>query len=196
MHFGAAMSRNHIKETDVAKRIVIVGSMGLGASMMLKAKIKERFRNRLNILNVVPAYKLNNELVAEADYIFSTVPIKNIEDKNIIRINNVLGEEDLERIDKVIFQKTIINADIVKEIFEEENFFFDMNFKTREECLEFMTDKAIERGFMSKNAKDSADKYDFIDQYRHIHSVSDLCQALNVSRSALCPYRFKRQIFS
>ena len=28
------------------------------------------------------------------------------------------------------------------------------------------------------------DKYDFIDQYRHIHSVSDLCQALNVSRSA------------
>ena len=28
------------------------------------------------------------------------------------------------------------------------------------------------------------DKYDFIDKYRHIHSVSDLCQALNVSRSA------------
>ena len=28
------------------------------------------------------------------------------------------------------------------------------------------------------------DKYDFIDKYRNVHSVSDLCQALNVSRSA------------
>ena len=28
------------------------------------------------------------------------------------------------------------------------------------------------------------DKYDFIDKYSNVHSVSDLCQALNVSRSA------------
>ena len=155
LHFGAAMSRNHIKETDVAKRIVIVGSMGLGASMMLKAKIKERFRNRLNILNVIPAYKLNDELVAEADYIFATVPVQNVGNAKIIRINNVLSEEDLERIDKVVFQKSVINADIVKEIFEEQNFFVDINFKNREECLEFMTNKAIERGVMSKCSKES-----------------------------------------
>lgn len=155
LHFGAAMSRNHIKETDIAKRIIIVGSMGLGVSMMLKAKIKEHFRNRLNILSVVPAYKLSEELIAESDYVFATVPIKHTESSKILRINSVLSDEDLERIDKIVFQKSMINAEVVRDIFDKENFFVDMEFKTREECLEFMTNKAIERGFMSREAKES-----------------------------------------
>ena len=42
LHFGAAMSRNHIKEADVSKRIVIVGSVGLGISIMLKTRRKSK----------------------------------------------------------------------------------------------------------------------------------------------------------
>ena len=155
LHFGAAMSRNHIKETDISKKIVIVGSIGLGISLMLKTKIKEYFRNRLNILGVLPIYKLNDEWINQADYIFSTVPLKNVADDKIIRINNVLGKTDLEQIEKKIFSKTILTAEILRGIFSEQDFFTDFDFKTREECLTFLTDKAVEGGFMSAAAKDS-----------------------------------------
>ena len=77
LHFGAAMSRNHIKESDVSKKIIIVGLIGFGMSMMLKTKIKEYFRNRINILAVLPIYKLNEDWLNQADYVFSTVPLKN-----------------------------------------------------------------------------------------------------------------------
>lgn len=155
LHFGAAMSRNHIKETDVAKKIIIVGSMGLGISIMLKTKIKEYFRNRLQILNVIPAYKLDAEIIAQADYIFTTVSLKDNGDDKVIKINNVLNEDDLRRLDKIIFQKSLVNAEIVKTIFDERYFFFDMEFETREQCLKFLTDKAIEHGLMDANTKDS-----------------------------------------
>ena len=155
LHFGAAMSRNHIKESDVSKKIIIVGSVGFGISVMLKTKIKEYFRNRLNILGVLPIYKLNADWLKQADYILSTVPLKNVSDEKIIRINSVLGKTDLEQIEKKIFSKTNITVDILREIFSEQDFFFDMDFDNREDCLTFLTDKAVERGFMSSAAKAS-----------------------------------------
>ena len=155
LHFGAAMSRNHIKESDISKKVVIVGLVGFGISVMLKTKIKEYFRNRLNILAVLPIYKLNDDWINEADYIFSTVPLKNVDESKIIRINSVLGKTDLEQIEKKIFSKTNLTVETLGKIFDEKDFFMDMEFGTRKECLMFLTDKAVERGFMSETAKES-----------------------------------------
>ncbi|MBR3050594.1 MAG: transcription antiterminator [Selenomonadaceae bacterium] len=155
LHFGAAMSRNHIKESDVSKKIIIVGLIGFGMSMMLKTKIKEYFRNRINILAVLPIYKLNEDWLNQADYVFSTVPLKNFSEEKVIRINSVLGKTDLEQIEKKIFSKMPLTVENLRDIFEARNFFFDMDFASRDECLAFLTDKAVERGFMSKAAKAS-----------------------------------------
>ena len=155
LHFGAAMSRNHIKEADVSKKIVIVGSVGFGISIMLKTKIKEYFRNRLNILGVLPIYKLNDDWINQADFILSTVPLKNVREDKVIRINSVLGKTDLEQIEKKIFSKEMLTYENLRDIFDAEEFFIDMEFTTREECLTFLTNKAVEHGFMSKAAKDS-----------------------------------------
>ena len=155
LHFGAAMSRNHIKETDVSKKIIIVGLVGFGISVMIKTKIKEYFRNRLNILAVLPIYKLNDDWINQADYIFSTVPLKNVAENKIIRINSVLGKNDLSEIEKIIFSKTNLTVDNLRKIFDAKEFFIDMDFKTREDCLQFLTNKAVEHGFMSEAAKDS-----------------------------------------
>ena len=155
LHFGAAMSRNHIKEADVSKKIVIVGSVGFGIAIMLKTKIKEYFRNRLNILGVLPIYKLNEDWIQQADYILSTVPLKKISDDKVIRINSVLGKTDLEQIEKKIFSKTMLTIETLREIFDAKDFFVDMEFSTREECLTFLTNKAVERKFMSEAAQQS-----------------------------------------
>lgn len=155
LHFGAAMSRNHIKEADVSKKIVIVGLVGFGMSMMLKTKLKEFFRNRINILAVLPIYKLNDEWIEQTDYILSTVPLDSVVESKVIRINSVLGKTDLEQIEKKIFSKTLLTIETLRKIFGAKDFFVDMNFTTREDCLTFLTDKAVERGFMSASAKAS-----------------------------------------
>lgn len=155
LHFGAAMSRNHIKEADVSKKIVIVGLVGFGMSMMLKTKLKEFFRNRINILAVLPIYKLNDEWIEQTDYILSTVPLDSVVESKVIRINSVLGKTDLEQIEKKIFSKTLLTIETLQKIFGAKDFFVDMNFTTREDCLTFLTDKAVERGFMSASAKAS-----------------------------------------
>lgn len=155
LHFGAAMSRNHIKESDVSKKIIIVGLIGFGMSMMLKTKIKEYFRNRLNILAVLPIYKLNDEWINQADYIFSTVPLKNVDERKVIRINSVLGKTDLVELEKKIFSKAKLTVETLKEIFDAKNFFAELEFNSREECLNFLTRKAVEQGFMSETAKAS-----------------------------------------
>ena len=120
---------------------------------MLKTKIKEHFRNRLNIMCVLPAYKLTEDWIEQADYIFMTVPLKNVASEKIIRIKSVLNKDDLEHIEKEIFSKTMLTAETLREMFGEEDFFVDMDFKTREEGLSFLTDKAIAHGFMSEAAK-------------------------------------------
>ena len=68
LHFGAAISRNGIKENIQAKNIIIVCSSGLGISVLLKAKIEEYFHNRLNIVKVLPSYEVNEEVLENVDY--------------------------------------------------------------------------------------------------------------------------------
>lgn len=43
----------------------------------------------------------------------------------------------------------------LEEIFDVKNFFVEIEFESREECLNFVTDKEVEQGFMSKTAKES-----------------------------------------
>lgn len=62
LHFGAALSRNGIKENIKAKNIIIVCASGLGISMLLKAKIEEYFNNRLNIIKILPEYEITKKL--------------------------------------------------------------------------------------------------------------------------------------
>ena len=99
LHFGAALSRNGIKENIKAKNIIIVCSSGLGISVLLKAKVEEYFHNRLNVVKVLPGYEVNEKTLENIDYILSTVPLKNIASDKIIKINRMLQKEDVENIE-------------------------------------------------------------------------------------------------
>ncbi len=154
LHFGASISRNNMVE-EQPKRVYVVCSAGLGVSILLKAKLKEYFRDSLQVIGVLPAYKLTEKMIHEADYILSTVPLGNSSDK-IIRVNHMLRQEDVERITRVVFHKeSALSCDLVRSFFRRDSFYVDKGFETREACLEFLTDKAIEAGFMDLAGKRS-----------------------------------------
>ena len=96
LHFGAALSRNGIKENIQAKNIIIVCASGLGISMLLKAKIEEYFNNRLNIIKILPEYEITKKIIDKVDFILTTVPIRDFSSEKVIKINRILQKEDIE----------------------------------------------------------------------------------------------------
>ncbi|MDD6381925.1 BglG family transcription antiterminator [Mitsuokella sp.] len=155
LHFGASMSRRGMEEAAKPKRVYIVCSAGLGVSIMLRAKIQEYFHSDIHVLGVLPAYKLTDEMIEEADYIFSTVQVPFASPK-IIRVNHMLRKEDIARIQRVVFHR---NADVqakeIQEFFHASSFFADKDFKTRDECLEFLTEQAMQAGYLDEKGKAS-----------------------------------------
>lgn len=153
LHFGAALSRNGIKENIQAKNIIIVCSSGLGISVLLKAKVEEHFHNRLNVIKVMPSYEINNQILDNVDYILSTVPLKNVKSDKIIKINRMLQKEDVENIENKIFHKETTELLEITTFFNKDNFYIGKNFETKEECINFLADEAIKKGLMNNNAK-------------------------------------------
>lgn len=152
LHFGAAMSRNKIEAKDVVKNVIIVCSAGLGVSMLLKEKVKEYFHYRLNIIKILPAYELTEEIMAQADYVFSTVNLPELKSEKIIRVNHMLRQEDIDKIEQVVFHQPTLTREILRDFFDERLFFLDRDFESREECLEFLTGENMACGFMSQEA--------------------------------------------
>lgn len=159
LHFGAALSRSNIRSYDLPKRVICVCSAGLGISILLKAKIEERFTRRLIVERVLPAYKLDAEAIHSVDFILSAVKLPEeivaIAPEKIVRINHMLRDEDIAKINKVIFDRTIVDVSAVEALFDRENFYAGYKFKTKDECIEFITSKAVERGIMTERSKAS-----------------------------------------
>lgn len=155
LHFGAALSRNGIKENIQAKNIIIVCASGLGISMLLKAKIEEYFNNRLNIIKILPEYEITKKIIDKVDFILTTVPIRDFSSEKVIKINRILQKDDIELIENKIFNK---NRNFIKEfsdLFSRDNFYINKKFKTKTECLEFLTNEAINKNLMSDFTKKS-----------------------------------------
>lgn len=155
LHFGAALSRNGIKENIQAKNIIIVCSSGLGISVLLKAKVEEYFHNRLNVVKVLPGYEVNEKTLENIDYILSTVPLKNIASDKIIKINRMLQKEDVENIENKIFHKKDTDLMEITTFFNKDNFYIDKDFETKEECINFLSNEAIKKGLMDETSKKS-----------------------------------------
>lgn len=155
LHFGAAISRNGIKENIQTKNIIIVCSSGLGISILLKAKIEEYFHNRLNVVKVLPGYEVTEKLLENIDYVLSTVPLKNIKSNKVIYINRMLQKKDIKKIENEIFNKKFTDLLEITTFFAADNFYVDKDFTTKEECINFLADEAIKKGLMDNISKQS-----------------------------------------
>lgn len=97
MHICAAIERKKNSQTP-AKVIVVCGG-GVGTSQLLVEKLKQQFR--FEIIDVISVHNLSEKLIHEADFIISTVPLRNIEKENVI-ITPILNDSDYLKIQKKI----------------------------------------------------------------------------------------------
>lgn len=155
LHFAAALSRNSIKEKRECKNVGLVCSAGLGVSMLLRAKIEEYFQNRINIVWVVPAYEIKKVDLSSVEYILSTVSLDDVDSSILIKVNHMLRTDDIVRIEHIMFEKSGVSTETILGLFDKKNFYIDMDFSTKEECINFLADQGIKHGIMNEEIKQS-----------------------------------------
>lgn len=155
MHFGAALERKGLNRKSRRKKAVIVCIAGVATAMLLKEKIQQNFGHRIDVVKTCPQQEVTGELIEQVDLVLTTVELPDFKSDKIKKINLFLEESDIRVIKRVLKesdQETRINY---REIFREDLFFFDEDFKEKGQILAYMTKKMNQKGFMSEDAAQS-----------------------------------------
>lgn len=143
LHFAAAMERRR----GYVSKVCIICENGIGFSQLIKSKLEEKIAN-IQVVTTIPRYMLASLDKNDYDLIITTVEIDEASlDTSVIKINYDLDENDIVNI------KTAINrAIIVKEFFKkvpEELFFKKAKYNTKEELLEDVLSRMVEKEYIS-----------------------------------------------
>ena len=152
VHFGAALERNSCKE----KTAIVVCGAGAATAMLLKSKLQRRFGGYLQIVKICPSYAITEELAKTVNYIFTTVPLKNIVSTKVIKVDPILTEEDLEVLNQVITTDGDCGDTIrYNDFFKRDLFFSKLAAYSKFEVLDKLTNRMIREGYIDEKVKKS-----------------------------------------
>ncbi|WP_182187444.1 BglG family transcription antiterminator [Pectinatus frisingensis] len=154
IHFGAALERNKLND-EMGKTAVIVCGAGLSTALLLKSKLQRRFGNILQIKKVMSCYELDEKIIKETDFIFTTVPITHIISKKIIRVEPIMTEYDLTRVEQKINEICTGDEIPLNNFFKKDLFIPLLKANSSKEVIEKITNKMLQLGFIDKNVKKS-----------------------------------------
>ena len=156
LHFAAAIERKNKNRESTAKKVIIVCTTGVGTSLLLKVKLESHFKNRLNIVDTIPRYELNNEVIEKADLIISTVPL-DIKLDNVIYIKSLLDSDEIKIIEERI-DNNVKNTNGLVSKLKEDLFFKNVVASNRDNLLDFMTKELIKREYINENVRERISK--------------------------------------
>lgn len=133
LHFALAIERAQ-KSTYTKKNILIVCASGAGSSQILLYKIKQRFHDYLDKIQVSELYKLKTIDQKEFDFILSTIPIPFATQIPTIEVQYFLNGNDLIHLSDA-FKKDGSQLSFVDKYFSESLFFDHLSGKNKEEIL-------------------------------------------------------------
>lgn len=139
LHFNLALERK--KNIISKKNILIVCSTGRGAAQLLVYKFREEFGKYLGEIYTCNTLNVNKMDFSNIDYVITTVPIKEKIPVPILQIEYFLEDRDIENIKKVLSDEKSPN---IEKYFDRRLFLTDVDFKTKEEVLKYMTQKIKE----------------------------------------------------
>lgn len=151
LHFAASIER--LKELDIGavKRIIIVYTTGVGTSLLLKIKLERCFKEKLKIVDTIPWYEFNDEILKSVDFIITTVPLE-IESKKVIHVKNLLDNNELKIIEENLKSNSYKENGLINK-FKKELFFKEIEVSTKNELLENITNTLISGKYITKDVK-------------------------------------------
>ncbi|GAB6099565.1 transcriptional regulator LicR [Halanaerocella petrolearia] len=146
LHLGAALER----VSKELKAIIVCGS-GIGTSQLVASRLAKSLSG-LEIIDMVAAHELKNRDLAQVDIIISTIPLADLS-QPVVQVSPLVTKNDINLIkDKVNYilqdkQKQKFNLDSkeqgINTLFRNELIFIDLDLSTKEEVIDFLSNKLL-----------------------------------------------------
>ncbi len=137
LHIGAALERRKSRQENV-KRALIVCASGVGSSKLLYYKLKNIFRNELDIVGTTNYYQLKKYDFNSIDLIISTIPINEDLGLPVQVVNTFIDENDIEEIKShLVFDKCNEEGSFLSP----DRIFIHQELNDRESVIHFMCDQ-------------------------------------------------------
>jgi len=150
LYFCAALERQRIQKEDTVKKVVIICATGVGGSQLLAVKIKRNFPN-LEIIGVYPAYRLDEAVKQNPDFIISTNPIEDTV-YPVVQISHLLNNDDLIHIKKSIDNDSDLKYGLeLNKLFRPELYFAEIVSNERADVISFLCEKIKMQGYVDDN---------------------------------------------
>ena len=154
LHIGGALERIDKRDEKKVYKTIIVCTSGVGTSMLIKSKLENIFKGKLEIIKVIPSYLIDYINVLDIDFVISTVEV-NLENVNVIKVSPMITDKEIKLIEKYIETENVyIDLDI-QNLFSSELFFKDIKAETRSQVIDIMSKKLVEKGYIDDTMRQS-----------------------------------------
>ncbi|NPC94591.1 transcription antiterminator [Bacillus sp. WMMC1349] len=145
LHIGAAIERR--KTNIMSKRCIIVCVSGAGNAIWIESKLRSTFGAKLQILGTVNYYRLKQISLNALDFIISTIPLPEKLPIPVIKVNTILEEIDVLKINHVLNAK----LELVEKYTRKQLIFLQKTFQSKSEILQFLCEKAFKLGLVEED---------------------------------------------
>ncbi|MGP4063624.1 BglG family transcription antiterminator [Oceanobacillus sp. M65] len=144
LHIGAAIERRKI--TSGPLRCLVVCASGLGTAQLIYYRLKNRFGESLDVVGTTEYYKLKKRSLEGIDFIISSIPIREEFPIPILEVNAVLSSNDMEKVDRFLAKE----QNNTSRLFKRELMFLNMDFKSREETMTYISEQLMQRSLVEE----------------------------------------------
>ena len=145
LHIGGALERIDKRDEKKVYKTIIVCTSGVGTSMLIKSKLENIFKGKLEIIKVIPSYLIDYINVLDIDFVISTVEV-NLENVNVIKVSPMLTDKEIKLIEKYIETQNLFSSEL---------FFKDIKAETRSQVIDIMSKKLVEKGYIDDTMRQS-----------------------------------------
>ncbi|MCM3705986.1 MULTISPECIES: BglG family transcription antiterminator [Cytobacillus] len=151
IHIGVALERMKTLQKE-AKRVIVVCASGVGSARLLFYRLKNEFKDELDIVATTNYYQLNEHDLSSIDFIISTIPLKGDLGVPVQVVNTFLGEGDIASIREGL---SSVNGYEEKGYLDKSRVFIHKKFEDKESVIRFMCEELYKQNLVSENYADS-----------------------------------------
>lgn len=154
LHIGGAIERTDKGDKKKVYKTVIVCTSGVGTSMLIKSKLENIFKERIEIVKIIPSYLIDYIKVLDIDFVISTVKL-NLKNIDVIKISPMLTDKEIKLIKKYIETENVYMDLDIKDLFSNELFFKDIKCESKLQVIDIMSKKLLEKGYIDDSMRQS-----------------------------------------
>lgn len=154
VHVGGAVERYSSNKKRKVFKVIIVCASGAGTSMLINTKLQQLFKDRIEIVKIIPSYLIDYIDSTSVDFLISTMPLE-YDKMPVINVSPFLTEKEIKIIEKFMDTGYVYEDVNVKDFFDRDLYFTDLDFKNKDEVLNFMSDALLKNDIIDEEMKAS-----------------------------------------